>query len=69
VEDDAERRDEARTGGRAATSGFAGNGGARVMTSRPAPEAVQRANAGALAHDRANVTRGGFGSSSRPGLS
>jgi hypothetical protein len=66
MEDDAERRDEARTGGFVAGRGYSGGG--RVLTSRPSLEAVQRANTGA-ATQHANVIRGGFGSSSRPGIS
>lgn len=65
-EDDAEKREEPRA------SGFRSSGGAsggRVITSRPTPDAVQRANTGAAAHHRANVIRGGFGASSRPGIS
>jgi hypothetical protein len=68
MEDEAERRDAARTSGFVSSRGYVGGNAARVMTSRPNPEAVQRANAGALTHHKANVIRGGFGSSSRPGI-
>ena len=68
MEDEAERRDAARTSGFVSSRGYAGGNAARVLTSRPNPEAVQRANAGALVHHKANVIRGGFGSSSRPGI-
>lgn len=60
-EDDAERREEARLSGLNATNFHSSGGGARILTSRPTAEAVNHANA--------NVVRGGFGSSARPGIS
>ena len=64
--DDNERREEQRV------SGFTSSGSSRagrIYTSRPSLEAVQRANTGAATAHHANVIRGGFGSSSRPGIS
>jgi hypothetical protein len=66
-ESDAERAEEQRTSGFASSGGRTG-GAARVMTSRPTPDAAQRANASAASHS-ANVIRGGFGSSSHPAIS
>ena len=76
--DDNERRDEQRASGFAGRStggtpasrtgnNSAGNA-ARVMTSRPSAEAVSRANSSATSRS-SSVTRGGFGSSSRPAIS
>jgi len=51
------------------TSGLAGTPGfSNLAASRPTPEAVNRANAGAKAKAGA-VSRGGFGQSSRPSFS
>ncbi|MBI5381366.1 MAG: hypothetical protein HZA31_05655 [Opitutae bacterium] len=50
-----------RTGG-AHTAGF-------VSSSRPSPEAVQRANAAAASHHANTIKRGGFGGSARPSFS
>lgn len=53
----------------AGTSGLAGTQGiSNLAASRPTPEAVSRANAGAKAKAGA-VSRGGFGQSSRPSFS
>lgn len=70
-EDAAEQAEVARLNGLAARSSSSGTGGsfARMMTSRPDPAAVQRANVGAAAHHSANVIRGGFGHSSHPSIS
>ncbi len=51
------------------TSSGTGGSGARVTSSRPTPQAVQKANTGAAAQHKSNIQRGGFGSSSRPGVS
>jgi hypothetical protein len=64
-EDEAERREQQRTSGFTATSSTGG----RIINSRPSPAAVQRANTGAAAQHSANITRGGFGASARPGAS
>jgi len=51
------------------TSGLAGTPGfSNLAASRPTPEAVIRANAGAKAK-AGSVIRGGFGHSSRPSIS
>jgi hypothetical protein len=68
-EDDAERREEDRVAGFNSTSFRTTGSGARVLTSQPTTEAVQRANTGAATTHHANIIRGGFGSSSRPGIS
>ena len=70
-EDDAERRELARTGGFVPRGGGGGAGVssfARQPSSQPTAEAVQRANAGAAAH-AGPVIRGGFGLSAHPGVS
>ncbi len=67
-ENAAERDAVARTSGFTARSGSSGYA-TRLLTSRPDPAAVQRANASAAAHHSAHVIRSGFGQSSRPGIS
>ncbi|MBI5772094.1 MAG: hypothetical protein HZA93_30250 [Verrucomicrobia bacterium] len=68
-EDDAERKEVQRTSGFAPSNSSTTSSGTRVMSSRPSPQAVQKANTGATTQHKANVMRGGFGSSSRPGIS
>jgi hypothetical protein len=57
------------SGGGVGAGARAGNTSAFVPVSRPTPDAVQRANQGAATHHKSNIMRGGFGSSSRPGIS
>lgn len=67
-EDDVEKKEMQRTSG-FTSSGSSGSSATRVMSSRPTTQAVQKANTGAATQHKANVMRGGFGSSSRPGIS
>lgn len=66
-----ESRDErGRDGTANFSSGAGGSTGYRpVTTSRPTPEAVQRANVGAAEHHANMIQRGGFGGSGRPAFS
>ncbi|MEY2880915.1 MAG: hypothetical protein RLZZ15_3295 [Verrucomicrobiota bacterium] len=57
------------SGGGVGAGARAGNTSAFAPSSRPTPDAVQRANQGAATHHKSNIMRGGFGSSSRPGIS
>ncbi len=72
-EDDNERRGTQPSRGGATYAGSSHGGGA-WLSSRPSPDAVQRANAGAIsAHGSGSaggqVIRGGFGFSAHPGVS
>lgn len=68
VQEDAdEQREEERLAG---TAHFSGSTGYRPLTtSRPTPEAVQKANSGAAEHHANMIQRGGFGGSGRPAFS
>jgi hypothetical protein len=68
-EDEDERREETQSGGFTARGLGGGGGFSSLQSSRPTPEAVQRANAGAAAHAASSVVRGGFGLSAHPAVS
>lgn len=69
-EDEPEREERARANGGSPYIRMAGSDRlGEPATSRPTPAAVQRANAEAANYRATHVTRGGFGSSARPGIS